>query len=79
MYIIFSDNYQNDDAFEKVQCEETDNDNKKQNNEEIKFNKNKADFKNSENSENLKKCTENKNNNNDEKSENISHSIQVQS
>ena len=36
-------------------------------------------FKNSESSENLKKCTKNKNNNDDEKFENISHLIQVQS
>ena len=55
--------------------EETDNDNKKQNNKEIEFNKNKADFKNLESSENSEKCTESENNNNDEEFENISHSI----
>ena len=55
-------------------CEETDNDNKKQDNEEIEFNKDRADFKNSESSENLKECTENKNSNDDEESENVSYS-----
>ena len=75
MYIILSDSYQNDDAFEKVQCEETDNNNKEQNNEKIKFNKNRTDFKNSESSENLKECTKSENSNNDKKSENVNHSI----
>ena len=55
MYIILSNSYQNDNASEEVQCEKTDNNNKKQNNEEIKFNKNKVDFKNSKNSKNSKK------------------------
>ena len=77
MYIILSDSYQNDDAPEEVQCEETDNDNKKQNNEKIEFNKDRASFKNSESSENLKECTKNENNNDDKKSENVSYSIQV--
>ena len=43
----------------------------------IKFNKNKANFKNSESSENSEKCTESKNNNNDEEFKNVSHLIQV--
>ena len=79
MYIILSDSYQNDNASKEVQCEETDNDNKKQNNKKIEFNKNRADFKNLKSSENSKKCTENENNNNDKEFKNVSYSTQVQS
>ena len=79
MYIILSDSYQNNDASEEVQCEETDNDNKEQNNKEIEFNKNRISFKNSENSENSEKYTKNENNNNDEEFENVNYSTQIQS
>ena len=60
-------------------CEETDNENKKQKNEEIEFNKDIAGFKNSESSENLKKYTESEISKDDEEFKNVSHSTQVQS
>ena len=60
-----------------MQYKETDNNNKEQKNKVIEFNKNIADFKNLESSENLKKYI--KSENNDEESENINYSTQVQS